>query len=195
MIDQRSSITAPADVVGNRGAVASSAFGSFRSRVWAAVRTATVEHKFLALLLVLFLAKGVAISFIHAPYSGHDEVAHYAYLQTVAEQHRVPVLPELESWRAAYLDDKSYIHDRMPPEFWQYCRFTTRDWSPGCGEYTDPVYAMTLGGLYFPTGWIYTANHPPLYYLVMTPLFWLTDNLSIDGQLYALRLAAIPFGL
>jgi len=163
LIDQRSSITAPADVARNRGAVASSASGSAWTRARATVRTATVEHKFLALLLVLFLAKGVAISFIHAPYTGHDEVAHYAYLQTVAEEHRVPVLPELERWRAAYLADKSYIHDRMPPEFWQYCRFTTRDWSPGCGEYTSPVYAMTLGGLYFPTGWIYTANHPPLY--------------------------------
>ena len=44
-------------------------------------------------------------------------------------------------------------------------------------------------------GWVYTANHPPLYFLVMTPIYWLTDGLSIEGQLYALRLAAIPFGL
>ena len=177
---------------------AASPAGSYRSRVWAAVRTATVEHKFLVLLLVLFVAKGVAITFVHAPYTGHDEVAHYAYLQVVADEHRVPTLPDLQEWRAFYDREGEPGHDRMPPEFWAYCRFTTLDWDPGCkGVDRKPsaVYAMSLGGLYFPTGWIYTANHPPLYYLVMTPLYWLTDGLSIEGQLYALRLAALPFGL
>jgi 4-amino-4-deoxy-L-arabinose transferase-like glycosyltransferase len=42
---------------------------------------------------------------------------------------------------------------------------------------------------------VYTANHPPLYYLVMTPLYWLSDGASIEARLYLLRLAAIPFGL
>ncbi len=157
-----------------------------------------MEQKFLVLLLVLFLAKGVAITFIHEPYSGHDEVAHYAYLQMVASEHRVPTLPDLQDWRARYEQSGEFGHDQIPQEFWEYCRFTTRDWDPGCqGVERKPsaIYAMTLGGQYFPTGWIYTANHPPLYYLVMTPLYWLTDGLSIEGQLYALRLAAIPLGL
>ncbi|MEJ7901320.1 MAG: hypothetical protein WKF63_05700, partial [Thermomicrobiales bacterium] len=198
MIEQRSSITAPVVGLDNRNDVTSPtmrASGSFLSRSLTAIRSATIEQKLLAVLLVLFLAKGVAITFIHAPYTGHDEVAHYAYLQIVADEHRVPTLPDLPEWRAVHEAENTFVHDRMPAEFWQYCRFTTRDWNPGCGEYANAIYAMTLGGLYFPTGWIYTANHPPLYYLVMTPLYWLTDDLSIEGQLYALRLAAIPFGL
>lgn len=198
MIEHRSSITAPVDGLGGTGDLASPApptSGLFWSRAHTAIRTATIERKFLAVLLVLFVAKGVAITFIHAPYTGHDEVAHYAYLQLVADEHRVPTLPDLDEWRAVHQAEDTYVHDRIPPEFWQYCRRTTIDWSPGCGEYSNAIYAMTLGGLYYPTGWIYTANHPPLYYLVMTPLYWLTDDLSIEGQLYALRLAAIPFGL
>ena len=138
------------------------------------------------------------VSFVHDPYSGHDEVAHYAYLQMVAEDGRIPLLPDLADWQAHYRDDGEYNHDRIPEEFWAYCNRATRDWQPGCGDprYADqPIYAMSLAGEYFPTGWIYTANHPPLYYLVMTPLYWLTGNLSIESQLYALRLAAIPFGL
>ena len=198
MIEQRTSITAPVDGLDNQNDVASPTVRnsvSIRTRSLAAIRSATIEHKFLALLLILFVAKGVAISFIHAPYTGHDEVAHYAYLQIVADEHRVPTLPGLQEWRTVHAADNNFIHDRMPAEFWKYCRRTTIDWSPGCGEFSNAIYAMTLGGLYFPTGWIYTANHPPLYYLVMTPLYWLTDDLSIEGQLYALRLAAIPFGV
>jgi hypothetical protein len=59
------------------------------------------EKRFITLLLVLFIAKGVIITFAHAPYSGHDEVAHYAYLQVVAEEGRIPELPDLEEWRAS----------------------------------------------------------------------------------------------
>jgi len=201
LIEQTTSITAPVGVPGTRSErVVSTAFStsSIRNRVLRAVRSATLERKFLALLLVLFLAKGVVVTFVHAPYSGHDEVAHYAYLQFVAEEHRIPVLPELDEWRDAYAVDGEYSHDQLPPELWTYCAFATRDWDPGCrGEnpQSSAVYAMSLGGQFFPTGWIYTANHPPLYYLVMTPLFWLSDALSIEGQLYVLRLAAIPFGL
>jgi len=198
LIEQRSTVTAPVDGLGNRGDVAPPAMAAPRSlwaRSLAATRAAALEQRFLTVLLVLFVAKGVAISFIHAPYSGHDEVAHYAYLQTVADEHRVPVLPELAEWRAFYEQEGEVNHDRMPAEFWAYCRYTTEDWRPGCGEYANAIYAMTLAGRYFPTGWLYTANHPPLYYLVVTPLYWLTEGLSVEGQLYALRLAAIPFGL
>ncbi len=153
------------------------------------------EKRFITLLLVLFIAKGVIITFAHAPYSGHDEVAHYAYLRMVAEETRIPELPDLEAWRATYAEQGTYSHDQMPEEFWQYCRRTTIDWSPGCGDYERAIYAMSLAGEFYPTGWIYTANHPPLYYLLMTPLYWLTDGLSIETQLYIFRLAAIPFGL
>jgi 4-amino-4-deoxy-L-arabinose transferase-like glycosyltransferase len=201
LIEQRSSITVPVEGLESPGEIVTPVISSSRSlggRFLNAVKTATIEQKFLAILLVLFLAKGVIISFVHAPYSGHDEVAHYAYLQMVAEDHRIPVLPELTEWREIHETENVYSHDRIPADFWKYCTRTTRDWDPGCrGENPQPsaIYAMTLGGEYYPTGWIYTANHPPLYYMVMTPLYWLTDGQSIETQLYVLRLAAIPFGL
>ncbi len=163
---------------------------------WQAVHLS--ERRFITFLLLVFIAKGIIITFVHAPYSGHDEVAHYAYLQTVAEEGRIPLLPDLAEWQAHYRDTNEYSHDRIPSEFWEYCRRATIDWSPGCGDprfENQPIYAMSLAGEYFPTGWVYTANHPPLYYLVMTPAYWLTDDFSIESQVYVLRLAAIPFGL
>jgi len=174
--------------------------GSRGDRIVSAITGASVEHKFLAALLILFLAKGIILTFVHAPYTGHDEVAHYAYLETVVEAHRLPVIPDLTEWRVAYEEVGISAHDRIPPGFWKYCRFTTPDWGAGCAGINreqDAVYAATLPprGDLIPTGWIYTANHPPLYYIVMAPIFWLSSSQSIEGQLYILRLAAIPFGL
>ena len=171
---------------------------SLAGRIAAAVRSATVERKFLAVLLVLFFAKGIILTFVHAPYTGHDEVAHYAYLRYVADERRLPVIPDLNEWSEGFSGRGSSSHDRMPPELWKYCRYATSDWGAGCqgaDRLEQPVYEAFLMGSAIPMGWVYTANHPPLYYLVMTPVAWLSAGQSIEGQLYILRLAAIPFGL
>ncbi|MGC4108360.1 MAG: glycosyltransferase family 39 protein [Thermomicrobiales bacterium] len=168
------------------------------ARMAAAVLAASVEKKFIAILLLVFLAKGITISFIHVPFSGHDEVAHYSYLEIVATEHRMPIIPDLKEWQAAYKADGTDTADRMPAKLWPYCQFVTRDWNfcslPQCD---DPCYLQNLPPDYQvgPNGWIYTANHPPLYYIVMTPLYWLSDGWSLTNQLYLLRLAVIPFGM
>ncbi|MBA2247741.1 MAG: hypothetical protein H0W23_06405, partial [Chloroflexia bacterium] len=169
-------------------------------RSLAAIQASTVARKFLALLLILFFAKGVVLTFVHVPYSGHDEVAHYTYLRMVAEEHRLPIIPDLTEWRDTYAETNTMSHDLIPAVFWKYCRFTTPDWGAGCvgsNRLKYPAYAATLPPRndVIPMGWVYTANHPPLYYLVMTPVYWLSASQSIEGQLYILRLAAIPFGL
>lgn len=168
------------------------------ARAWTALLAASIEKKFLTILLAIFVAKGIAIAFIHVPFSGHDEVAHYAYLEIVATEHRMPVIPDLKEWQAAYQATGADTADRMPASLWPYCRFVTDDWNfcslPQC---TEPCYLQNLPPDYKigPNGWIYTANHPPLYYIIMTPLSWLSDGWSLTNQLYLLRLAAIPFGL
>lgn len=171
------------------------------ARAWAAILAASVERKFITILLLIFLAKGIAISFIHVPFSGHDEIAHYTYLETVATEHRVPVIPDLAEWQATYEANGTDTADRMPAKLWPYCQFVTRDWGfcgdPKCEEPCFLQYIPDGNNNYGigPNGWVYTANHPPLYYIVMTPLFWLSDGWSLTNQLYLLRLAAIPFGM
>ncbi|MGC4192726.1 MAG: glycosyltransferase family 39 protein [Thermomicrobiales bacterium] len=179
-------------------AVASSSRPNAFARVWTAVLAASVEKKFIAILLLIFLAKGVAISFIHVPFSGHDEIAHYSYLEIVATEHRMPIIPDLDEWNAAYKANGTDTADRMPEKLWKYCQFVTKDWN-FCGDprCTDSCYLQNIPPDFKigPNGWIYTANHPPLYYLTMTPLYWLSDGWSLTNQLYLLRLAAIPFGM
>ena|GEM_PF-1397618 len=170
----------------------------WRSRLGNAIRSAPVERKFLWILLLLFVAKGVFFTFSFPAFSGHDEVAHYAYLRFVAEEGRPPLIPDPEAWEAQFAVDRNQrSHDRIPEELWQYCRFVTQDWK-FCDDpryINNPVYAVSVGEHKYPAGWVYTGNHPPLYYLVMTPVYWLSSSGSFETQLYILRLAAIPFGM
>ncbi|CAN5827140.1 hypothetical protein BH20CHL3_BH20CHL3_09200 [soil metagenome] len=155
----------------------------------------SIEQKFLAVLVILYLVKGVTIAFVHEPFSGHDEVMHYAYLQYVAEEHRLPIIPDLGIWRAESAAGAEDNYDRAPANLWPYCQFNTPDWNIACESYASPTWKATLGDELLPMGWIYTANHPPLYYLLLTPVYWAIDDLTVESQLYALRLATLPFGL
>jgi len=184
---------APASPPGHAIAVSRTTSG-IGQRTITAIRTATVPQRFLALLLLIFLAKGIVISLVFRPYSGHDEVAHYAYLQIMAEEGRVPLIPDPNDFDQRYRADSGYSDwDMIPDEFYKpYAQYVTKDWWPG---YDKPVRAVTFQGQYLPSGWIYTGNHPPLYYLLMAPVYWLFQDASIKAQLYALRVAAIPFGM
>ncbi len=165
-----------------------------RERLVQAIHAASVQQRFLALLLVIFLFKGIIIAFVFPPYTGHDEVAHYAYLQILAEQGRIPLIPDLEEWRNQY-ERPGYqpSFDRMSEEFYfPYARYTTSDWFSG---HQIVAYAVTFEDEPYPSGWVYTGNHPPLFYLLLTPVFWLLQHTSIETQLYVFRLVTIPLGM
>ncbi|MGH2557450.1 MAG: ArnT family glycosyltransferase [Thermomicrobiales bacterium] len=165
-------------------------------RQWPAAR------QFLLALLVLYVAKGLLTVFIFPAFTGHDEVAHFAHLEVVASDHRLPRVPILDEWRADY---EAVQHQQMPPgdyvpdKLYQYCRyFIQDDWYCAPDDPTwaqSPPHVVNFLNEFFPSGWIYTANHPPLYYLVMTPVYWATEGASVAAQQYALRAAAIAFGV
>jgi hypothetical protein len=184
------------------------AFGSpARARsVWRArldVRAWPVARQFLLALVVVYLAKQAINVFVFPPFSGHDEVAHYAYIQTVATEHRVPVLPDDEKWRASGETNVEPPGDFLPDELYKYCQYVLGWQGTNVCETDNPSYladpphvrnySMGVGPQL--VGYQYDANHPPLYYILMTPLYWLTQGASPVTQLYVFRAAAIPFGL
>ena len=147
-----------------------------RVRAWSGVR------RFVLLLLVLYVVKqGIFVIAFH-PFTGHDEVSHFAYVRTVAEEGRVPVL----------------LEDRLPNDLYPYCNFTL-DWycQPTVATFlrNPPTQATGWDGRAHPSGLQYGANHPPLYAILMAPLYRLSDGQSAVVQQYLLRVAAIPFGL
>lgn len=156
-----------------------------------------VEHiarTFLWVLLGLFLAKGILIALMATPYSGHDEIAHFSYVRVLAEEGRLPVIPDLEAWREARDSGGDVQFDEIPDEFYTWAgHFTTPDWLRQ--QPTIPREALGEDGEWYPSGWIYTANHPPLYYVWLTPVYLLANDLPVAEQSYMMRLATIPFGL
>ena len=86
------------------------------------------HRKYIAVLLILFFAKQVFNVLVFPPFTGHDEVAHFAYIRTVADEHRIPVIPDLAEWRAAWAANKTtYPGDYMPLDLYKYQRYVL-DW-------------------------------------------------------------------
>lgn len=164
------------------------------------LRDANRAQKFLWLLLLIFLVKGVVIALVFEPYSGHDEIAHYAYLKVLAEEGRVPLIPDLEVWRENYEQYGDAAEwDRLPEDLYMYAHqrggetsYTTEDWF---GGQQSPVWAINFGVPKWPSGWVYTGNHPPLFYMALVPVYHLVKDIDIQQQIYFFRMAAIPFGM
>jgi 4-amino-4-deoxy-L-arabinose transferase-like glycosyltransferase len=174
-----------------RKRVSSPRDGGYRSR-WPAA------SRFIVVLLILYAAKQVFSVAAFYPFSGHDELAHYSYVRTLVSEGRLPVLPDLDAWRDGLSGGEPPPTDGIPAELYPYCRYTL-DWycEPDNPRWQDiPPRIVTVPGLgYFPSGYQYAANHPPLYYAVMAPLYALSSSLSPVAQHYLMRLAAIPLGM
>lgn len=170
---------------------------SFARLDLASIRAWPIARQVLLCIVVLYLAKQAINVFIFPPFTGHDEVAHFAYIRTVATEYRVPVIPDLAEFQASVRDDTERPGDFLPLDLYPYCQYAL-DWG-FCNEpqWRDaPPEQVTYNGRdYYPWGWQYAANHPPLYYLSMAPLYRLTAGASPSTQQYLFRFAAIPFGL
>jgi 4-amino-4-deoxy-L-arabinose transferase-like glycosyltransferase len=154
--------------------------------------------RFIVVLLILYAVKQIFSVASYYPFSGHDELAHFSYVRTLASEGRLPELPDLATWRAGLRGGNPPPTDEIPAELYPYCRFTL-DWycDPDSPRWSvDPPRIVTVPGMgYFPSGYQYAANHPPLYYATMVPLYAASSAASPVAQHYLLRLAAIPFGL
>jgi len=145
-------------------------------------------------LLLLFVLKQMLLVLVFPPFTGHDEVAHFSYIRTVATEHRIPIIPELDEWRAAINAGTKPPGDYFDNDLYPYCRYAL-DWlcAPEYAPWAaNPPHAI---GDLFPSGWQYAANHPPLYYILAAPFYRLTEGIGLGVQLRLLRLLAIPFGL
>jgi 4-amino-4-deoxy-L-arabinose transferase-like glycosyltransferase len=155
--------------------------------------------RFIVVLLAVFTVKQIFSVAAFYPFSGHDELAHFSYVRTLVNDGRIPVLPDLDAWRAELNNGGNLpTVDEIPADLYPYCRFAL-DWycEPENTRWlSDPPREVFVPGLgNYPSGYQYVANHPPFYYAVMAPIFKISSALTPLQQQYILRLAAIPFGL
>jgi 4-amino-4-deoxy-L-arabinose transferase-like glycosyltransferase len=157
-------------------------------------------RRYLTLLLLLFALKQILTVLIFPPFSGHDEIAHFDAIRTIAREHRLPRIPELDEWRTAVKAGETPPGDSIDADLYPYCLFAL-EWPcfPDDPAFRDsPPYQMTgEDGTLYPSGWQYAANHPPLFYMLAAPVYWAADQagLGLGLQLRLLRLLAIPFGM
>src|SRR5215211_2492415 len=153
------------------------------SRLWLNVRALPIVWQFFIALTIAYIGKEAINVVVFPPFTGHDEVAHYSYLRTVATEHRIPELGK----------------DRLPSDLYQYCWYTLawRPCYPANEQYraNPPQVAIYDDGNIYPVGLQYAASHPPLYYFLLTPAYLLTDNKSPAFQVYVLRALTVPFGV
>lgn len=163
-----------------------------------AARARPAIELFIAALLLVYVLKQVLFAFAFQPFSGHDEVAHYSYVEVLATEGRMPQLPDLEPWQAEAASRGDTSFDQLPVKLYPYCMYAVVGWH--CEPYdrqwaANPPRMVTYLGDLYPTGYQYTANHPPLYYVMMAPVYLLAEGWPLEAQHFALRLAAIPLGL
>jgi 4-amino-4-deoxy-L-arabinose transferase-like glycosyltransferase len=169
------------------------------ARARALIWPSTVARRFLSVLLLLFTLQQLLIVLIFPPFSGHDEVAHFDYVRLLAQEHRLPEIPELEAWRIAMESGEPPPGDFIRPDLYAYCLFTLEWWPCAPDDpnlASNPPYQTTdAGGERFPIAWQYAANHPPLFYALAAPVQALVDGQGLGLQNRILRMLLIPFGL
>ncbi len=166
-------------------------------------------RRFLHVLLLFYVLKQILLAFIMPAFTGHDEVAHFQYIRTVATEFRIPVIPDLEYWRENRQTEGTKAGgDFLDADLYPYARYVL-DWfnySSDSNLYqtylNNPIHAVTFPDFVegtqrasWPNGWQYAANHPPLFYVISAPFYRATTWMSLENQMMVLRLIAIPFGI
>jgi len=140
------------------------------------------------MLAAVFFA-GLAWLFFLPPFEGFDEEAHWSTLSQIASEGRIPVygVDRLDAGVEAYPGPHPYAN---APPFEDGRGVTYRDF--GASGLSGPHGAAPPA--YAPgdePNW--QAQHPPLYYLALTPVKLAVSGLDWAGQFFVLRLVSWLF--
>jgi hypothetical protein len=147
------------------------------------------------LYLVFLLLLGLGYVAVTPPFEGFDEFAHYSSLRQIAHTGRIPVLG------ASYLDQEVVDYQGPLP------------YGSGVPPFRPPLHASSYEEFFSNPQHVedfinshggtkprsrfreseqlnWQAQHPPLYYLIMSPLVRVTDQASLPVQVFALRYAS-----
>lgn len=135
------------------------------------------------LLLLAVWCAGVAHLATLPPFEGYDETAHWSYVQQLAQTGHIPVYGQ-DTLSADLL---AYPGPMASPEGQPYRDYFQRA-APGDVAGAGPTrYAPGRDA-----NW--QAQHPPLFYAVMAPAYWLAADWRWPWHMFALRLASWTLG-
>lgn len=146
------------------------------------------------LLALGYLWVGIAHIAFLPPWEGNDEAGHYSYLQQVADTLSIPrqdsarLSEDVEHYftiaPAPYdypggITYKTFF--RQPAEKRSLAKNIIHNRPELPRHYTDGV------------GYQHEAQHPPLYYVILSPVYLATAHWSLGSQLFLLRLFSYLF--
>ena len=135
-------------------------------------------YGFFWLLIVIFLLRGMAIQCFYPPLEGPDEYQHIAVIQYLVENRSLPVYGEAKVPVSLYDDIVANPHPNHSAD--QTRRI-------GAQSY-ETFYAGTPVRTSDVPINLYQAQHPPLYYIIMAPLYaWSRSVLDFRSTVYLLR--------
>src|SRR6188472_2382921 len=106
----------------------------FRAVIWPDDRV----RRFLYILLLLYVFKEILIAVLMPPFTGHDEVAHFSYIRTIATEHRLPKIPDLLKWRVLQDQNDSAgaraTGDFFDNDLYNYADYVLDWWHPRPGD-------------------------------------------------------------
>ena len=149
-----------------------------------------------ALLLAATLLIGIAWILVQPPFEGFDETMHYSSIREIADTHTLPkygksrialFVEEYGARAPLPLGQRHGVQVAQPMSYADFAhddaarRAFAADFAsePGLGRRFEPGSSLN-----------WQARHPPLYYVMLSPLMRATDGLSCVAQMMALRVAS-----
>lgn len=135
---------------------------------------------------------GVAYLLSLPPWEGYDEIAHYSYAQQLGDTGELPGFEtgRLSSDVEQYLARAPAPYSTTPP-FDDNGGLTYRKWFSGADDHKLPHTSPESPRFFQPgerSNW--QAQHPWMYYALLTPVLKWTSGASWAAQLFVLRLAS-----
>ena len=167
--------------------------GVLLPEVWLVMRGASPAARAALWLLAGHLFVGLAHVAVLPPWEGFDETAHYSSVQQLADRREVP---ELYQARMSTDVERYSRLAPLPYSLESQGGITYRTFFAGSGEELARAREFIHGRpdeprRYAPGGlgnW--EAQHPPLYYLVLVPVYGSTRHMSWAMHLVTLRVAS-----
>lgn len=155
-------------------------------------RTFLYQKENVFLIIVYFL--GIAYVAVLPPWEGYDETAHYSYAQQVANTDSFPrngdgrLSLDIEAYQR--VAPTPYI--TFPPFDSSIGGITYKSWfDKPDSDYGAPHLHPVVERTFTPgVGSNWQAQHPRLYYLLISPIVKLTADFSWASQLFILRLVS-----
>jgi hypothetical protein len=166
-----------------------------RSRVWVARARSGAAHP-LALILAFAFLQGVAWTVVIPAFQAPDEDAHFAYVQQLVENHRIPNTTNPGSPFSTEFIVATTWANLEPTRGAPQARtgWTSAEESAWQTQEKSLTHADRADGL----GNNPAAQNPPLYYIYASVPYWLglhTSSASFFTRLELMRLANVPLFL